>query len=560
MGQNKNKVKVMVLGFDGASFNVLLPMIEKGKLPHFASMMKHGVSGKLRSVIPPVSGPAWTTFATGVYPGKHGIYDFFRNLPEEYGCTPINSSFIPTKTLWEILSEQGKKIGVMNTLFSYPPQKVNGFVISGRGTPGENSQYSYPDQLKDEILTYEPKYKIEPYRQISQTKRFLRLLVEQLKCQERVNRYLFQKYPCDFAMSYFAVPDLIQHIFWKYIDPNHPHYSYKRARRFLPLIEDCYTTLDSIICERLKMIDEDTILIVISDHGAGPLHKLFQLNKWLQQSQLLFLKENYSERNLANMVLLTNLAKGLLNIASRVDIFGLRRLIGYKTRQKRRLYGMKKFIDWSRTKAYAGRLAECGVYVNLKGREGQGIVASGQEYEKIRELIISNLSDLRDPQNGENIFEKIWKREELYSGPYVSDAPDLILDFGDHPYMANDSLLSSELFEKVPTNGVGGMHRNDGIIMAHGQGIKKGATLEGANICDLAPTILYLMGLEIPNYMDGKILADILTSPPLQIHKESHISDTDNKPTMITEEKKKIIYSEEEAEDISKRLKELGYL
>lgn len=550
----------MVLGFDGASFDVLLPMIEKGMLPNFALMIKHGVSGKLKSTIPPVSGPAWTTFATGQYPGKHGIYDFFRNLPEEYGCTPINSSFIPTKTLWEILSEQGKKVGVMNTLFSYPPQKVNGFVISGRGTPGENSQYSYPDQLKDEILAYEPKYKIEAYRQISQTRRFLRLLATQIQCQERVNQYLIQKYPCEFIMSYFAVPDLIQHIFWKYIDPNHPNYNKRRADKFLPLINECYIILDSILGKRLKMIDEDTVLIVVSDHGAGALHKVVQLNKWLQQSQLLFLKEEYNGRNLASMILLNKLAKGLLNIVSRADIFGLRRLIGFKTREKRRLYGMKKFIDWSKTKAYTGRLAECGVHVNLKGREGQGIVASGEEYEKIRELIISNLSDIRDPQNGEKIFEKIWKREELYAGPYVSYAPDLILDFGDHPYMANDSLVTNELFEKVPSNGVGGMHRNDGIIIVQGKGIKQGVTLDGARICDLAPTILFLMGAEVPDNMDGKILADILISPPIQIQKESHLSDRDKKPTIISEDKNKIIYSEEESEAISKRLKELGYL
>src|SRR3990172_6542648 len=327
MGPKRNKTKIMVIGYDGASFDVLSPMIEKGILPHFASLINEGVSGRLQTTVPPISGPAWATFATGQYPGKHGIYDFFRNLPDTYGCTPINSSFFPTKTLWEHLSAQGKKVGVMNMLFTYPPKEVNGFVVSGRGTPGEDVNYTYPDWIKTEILSFEPRYRVEAYRQISQTKHFLRLLVEQLKCQERINRHLFRKYPCDFTISYFAVPDLVQHIFWKYLDPNHPHYDHKKASQLLPLIEECFMTLDSFIFERLKMIDEDTLLFIISDHGAGPLHKVFQLNRWLQESQLLFLKENYSKRRLMFMALLNKLAKGMINITSAIDIFGLRRLI-----------------------------------------------------------------------------------------------------------------------------------------------------------------------------------------------------------------------------------------
>ena len=194
------------------------------------------------------------------------------------------------------------------------------------------------------------------------------------------------------------------------------------------------------------------------------------------------------------MALLNKLAKGMINITSAIDIFGLRRLIGFKTREKRRSYSRKMFIDWSKTKAYAGRLAECGIFINLRGREGEGIVESGDEYEQLRESIMSRLSAVRDPMTDENIFDKIWKREEIYKGPYVSYAPDIMLDFGNHPYMANDSLLSDELFELVPSNGVTGMHCSEGIIIAQGKGIKKGAKIAGANICDLAPTILFLMG------------------------------------------------------------------
>jgi predicted AlkP superfamily phosphohydrolase/phosphomutase len=556
MEQGENRTKVMVLGFDGTCFNVLAPMIESGKLPNFARLMREGVSGDLKTTVPPISGPAWATFATGQYPGKHGIYDFFRNLPDTYGYTPINSSFFPSKTLWEILSERGKKVGVMNMLFTYPPKELNGFVISGRGTPGEDVGYTYPASLKEEILAFEPKYRVEAYRQISQTGRFLRLLVEQLRRQERVNRYLIRKYPCDFTASYFAVPDLIQHIFWKYLDPGHPHYNRKKASRLLPLIEECFATLDSFIGERLQMIDEDTLLFIVSDHGAGPLSRVFQLNRWLQEFQLLFLKENRSKRR--SVALLGKMARGVANITAGLDVFGLRRFIGFKTREKRRLYGRKAFIEWSRTRAYAGRTAECGVFINLKGREGQGIVEGGEEYERLREQIISGLSRLRDPETGEAVFEMVCRREDIYKGPFVQYAPDIMFDFGAHPFMANDSLFADGLFETVPTNGVTGMHSDKGIIIARGRGIKKGAKVVGANICDLAPTILYLMNLEVAKHMEGRVLTELLESPPQQREIRSRDYDKDSGPA--GQDKGKVFYSDDEAEHVTRKLKDLGYL
>lgn len=553
-----NHTKIMVLGFDGASLNVLLPLIEQGKLPHLNSLMREGLSGTLRSTTPPLSGPAWTTFATGVNPGKHGIFDFFRNIPSEGSCTPINSSFVPVKTLWEILSEHGKKVGVMNMLFTYPPQKVNGFVVSGRGTPGEEVQYSYPESIKKEILAFDPLYRVEAYTRISQTTHFLKLLLEQIRRQEKVNQYLFAKYPCDFTASYFGVPDLIQHIFWKHMDPAHPHYNRRKSAKVLPLIEECLRLLDSIVGERLQMIDSDTILLVMSDHGAGPLHKTLQLNKWLQQERLLCIKEKYQSRRVKWLRLMGGFLKGALNIASGLDIFGLRRRIGFKTREKRIFYRKKMLVDWSRTKAYAGRIAELGIHINLEGREQEGSVREGEEYEVIRDSLISGLSALSDPENGEKIFRKIWKREELYRGPHVSKAPDLIVDFGDNPYMPGDSLLTNTWLERVASNGVTGMHRNDGILMIQGKGIRENAEIKDANICDLAPTILYLMGIDIPEYMDGRVLPELVDAA--RPYAPGRDREREGQRAAPEQEKETMVFNETESENIAKKLKDLGYL
>ncbi|MBI5740234.1 MAG: alkaline phosphatase family protein [Nitrospirae bacterium] len=555
MNKKENKTKVMVLGFDGSSFNVINELISKGKLPHFAALMKEGAWGKLRSTVPPLSGPAWATFSTGKQPGRHGIYDFFRNLPGEYACTPINSSFIPGKTFWETLSEQGRKVGIINMLFTYPPSEVNGFIVAGRETPSEDAEYTFPKALKAEILGVEPGFKVEPFRQISRTKHFLRHVARQLKCQERVCSYLIRKHPCDFTMSFFAIPDIIQHIFWSCLDPSHPNYERRESGKFLPLIEKCYMALDDIIANRLKSMDENTVLMIMSDHGAGPAHKVFQVNKWLKDEGLLHIKENYDKSYGVSIGFLKKALTGIINAGSRFDVLGLRRLIGFRTRSKRMAFARKNVIDWSMTKAYAGRIGEYGIHINLKGREGEGIVAEGPEYEMLRDRIIKGLSEVRDPETSAKVFRKLWKREELYRGDFVRHAPDLIFDFCDNPYLPGDGLFAKEQFESIPRLGLGGMHRDYGILLAKGKGIKKGVAIDGAHICDLAPTVLFLLDAEIPDDMDGDVLTQLLESVPPD-------AEIRRRRTREGEEKEKenFIYSASQADEISKRLSDLGYL
>ncbi|MBI5492873.1 MAG: alkaline phosphatase family protein [Deltaproteobacteria bacterium] len=550
MAQEK-KIKVMVLGFDGATFDILDPLIKKGRLPNFARVRESGAWGRLRSTLPPLSGPAWTTFATGKYPGKHGIYDFFRNRPENYDCTPVNASFLESKTFWEVISEQGMKAGVANMLFTWPPQKVNGFVISGREAPSEEAPYTHPEGLKEEILKFEPGFKAEPFRQISRTKHFLRYAAEQLKRQERANKYLLARYPCDLNVSFFAIPDILQHIFMWCMDPGHPNFRQKDADSFMPLIEECFAALDGIIGGRLEVMDKDTALIIMSDHGAGPVRKVVQINKWLQEEGLLAINDSYGSRRVSSMIFMKDALRSMMNVASRFDVLGLRRVIGFKTREKRMAFARKNLVEWHRTKAYSGRVGEYGIHINLSGREGQGNV-SPREYEGVRDDIIRKLSALKDPDTGQNVFERIWRREEAYQGPFVKYAPDLILDFGERPYLPGDSLLARGVLEEVPRAGLGGMHRDHGIVMATGRGIKKGR-FEGPNICDLAPTILHLMAARIPDDMDGKVLSAML-APEIARRPPDYYS------TGGSEGGNNVIYSDKEAEEISKRLGDLGYL
>lgn len=553
MNRERTKTKVMVIGLDGATFDILKPLIDQGKLPNLQYLIRNSTNGHLKSTIPPLSPAAWSTFQTGKNPGKHGVFDFFRNSPGEHSYLPVNSTFLKSKTLWEVLSDYGKRVGVLNIMFSYPPRKVNGFIVSGKETPGEDKEYTFPSSLKNEILQFEPKYEAEPFRRVYKTKKFLKEVPVRLNRQEKVNSYLFKKYSPDFFANLFAIPDIVHHVFWKYMDHSHPHHCKKESRKYLPLIEKCYQTLDDIIGRRLEMIDENTITIIMSDHGGGPLHRFIQLNRLLKKHGLLTLKKD-QERN--NPSFLKNLMKNFLRYALLHDTSGFLKKLKFKTMGKRMALA-RSAIDWSKTKAFAGRSSEHGIYCNLKGRERDGIVNPGEEYEELRQIIITQLSDLIDPATGNKIFKKVCKREAVYNGPYVSFAPDIVLDFGDSPYEPLDHLMGEEVIENVKSDGFSGMHRPDGILIAYGKNIKKGSEIHGAEICDLAPTILYAMGLKIPADMDGKVLYDIFEPSFIDTHSVEYDQAVTDK---AKPDEKEMNYTGSEIEEIQERLKALGYI
>lgn len=387
------KRKVMVIGLDGATFNTLDPLISQGKLPNLQYLIQNGTSGHLRSTIPPLSAAAWSTFQTGKNPGKHGIFDFFRNSPGEHNYVPANSTFLKSKTLWEILSDYGKRVGVLNVMFNYPPREVNGFIVSGKETPGEDKEYTFPTLLKSEILRIEPKYEAEPFKRVYQTKKFLKQVPILLNRQERINNYLLKKYSPDFFMNLFAIPDIIHHLFWKYMDPSHPNYSEKKSRQYLPLIEKCYQTLDAMIGTRMELADENTVVIIMSDHGGGPLHKVIQLNRWLKKNGFLVLKQHYQHKDSFFLTRIKELKGRLRDNILKYDIFGLFKKLRFIT-MGRRIALAKTLVDWSRTKAFAGRDSEHGIYCNVKGRENGGIISPGKEYKELRQMMISELLKL----------------------------------------------------------------------------------------------------------------------------------------------------------------------
>ena len=293
-----NPLRVVVLGFDGADFSLIQPWIDAGHLPGFAKIMNEGAWGELESVPNQRSAAAWTSFMTGKNSGKHGIFEFYDYLRDNYNIQFIKGQMRKGETLWHLAGRAGRKVGVINVPMTYPADEVNGFLIAGLDAPGVDSKgFTYPSGLYKEIIEAVGGYTIEPGLigcivggdvDLAEKK-----LYEEIDQKIATSRYLMKKYPWDLFVTVFRSTDAAHHAFWKFIDREHCDYKPEEARKYGHVILSAYQKLDRYLQELLETLDDDTMLILMSDHGCGPKHPgNNQINQWLEaQGYLKYLKK-----------------------------------------------------------------------------------------------------------------------------------------------------------------------------------------------------------------------------------------------------------------------------
>ena len=546
--------KVLIIGIDAATFDIIEPLVNKGLLPTFKQLMQKGSFGRLISTIPPVTPPAWTSIVTGKNPGKHGVFDFYMPPCFGYNRRILIARANRAKTLWKLLSERGLKVGVLNVPLTYPPEEVNGFIVPGmQYALCTNQEFTYPRELLFELKRVLGKYEVIwgdlKSLYTNELDEFLDKWEEILEIRKKATLYLMQKYSWDFFMVVFYVIDPIQHHFWKFFDKTHPLYEPALAQKYEMVIPHFYQKLDEAISEILRRVDENTTIIIVSDHGAGAEIKSFYLNLWLKKEGLLRFKE-FSYNFLARMKWPHFIYKALKRlkypgISWTVPLNQLKEL--KRDIDPREGLEVSYFIDWPNTKAFAGNHTEQGIYLNVKGREPQGIVSEGKEYEELREYIIYRLYQLKDPETNEKVVDKVYKKEEVYHGSYIKFAPDLFLVLKGGSYLAQKEIYPGPLFRY--TNKTTGTHRLEGIFIATGSGIKKGKRISKLHVTDIAPTVLALLGQPIPLDMDGQVLKEIMADE-LIVRYENISSHTETKEGI----------SSKEEEEIKETLRNLGYL
>lgn len=458
------KRKVVVIGLDCATPQLVFDQW-RDRLPNLSKLIDGGTYGELESAIPPITVPAWMSMMTSKDPGRLGYYGFRNRADYSYDKMRIaNSSAVTEDTVWDIVSRAGGKVVLVGVPQTYPVKPTNGCIITSFLTPSIRSQYTYPADLKTEIeaLVGEYMLDVENFR-TEEKDDLLRQIYEMTEKRFKVTKHLLGEKEWDFFMMVEMGVDRVHHAFWKYFDPEHS--KYEAGSPYQNAIEDYYKYLDGEIGEILDMLDDDTVVLVVSDHGARPMEGGICINEWLRQEGYLTLKEEPA---------------GIVPLE-------------------------KVEVDWDRTMAwgaggYYGRL-----FLNVQGREPQGVIPP-HEYERVRQEIVDKLSQITD-ENGANIGTVSHKPHDAYS-EVRNVAPDLMVYFGNLAWRSVGSMGHGRIHTRE--NDIGpddANHAQHGIFIMydprqHGRG-----SVEDLQLMDVAPTVLDVLGLPIPADMQGKRIA-----------------------------------------------------
>jgi predicted AlkP superfamily phosphohydrolase/phosphomutase len=387
-------------------------------------------------------------------------------------------------------------------------------MVSGEDAPGAHRSIAHPSGLYDEIVRNFGRYRLKDIFPGGRQKAdYLTLIEEDVAKQTDVLEYLVSRQEWEFFLTFYSATAIAQHYFWSDME------SKDESNPFRNVIETAYRCLDTAIDRLTKAAGTETMVFVISECGAGPLQSGVQINTWLEKEG--FLKRRTKTSSISRggnsvKAIKSELRKVVANTRKNVQrylpqsmyFWANQNMKGVKAWIQSYLTGSD--INWSKTKAFS-RGKEGDIFINLKGRDPYGIVNPGAEYESVRNSIIERLSELIDPGTGKNAVDRVYRAEELYKGPMLEWAPDLIVEWRDSAYMPTESDRDRESifvtrwreYMNWPTSG---SHRIDGILFAKGPGICKGKKVEGASIIDMTPTWLHSLNQRIPDDLEGRVI------------------------------------------------------
>lgn len=484
------KETVIVLGIDAADYEVIQYLTSRGDLENFRKLMDNGVFGPLKSTIPPFTAPAWTSFFTGVYPEKHGVYDFVSRDSGTYNPGLVSSGDRRVAPLWSITSKENMRVAVVNVPMTYPPEVLNGIMISGFPFSSQSDRdITFPPTLLDELESEHGSYELHQgnimgreYEE-KKTKWDIDTYVKAMKNVFEISLHLMHEEPFDLFITEIQELDPVQHEFWCFWDETVDFHIYKKdLARAIPRM---YAEIDVLLGKMMDSMGENCTLFVISDHGFGRVGLKTPLNNWLLQNG--FLKSQ--QRNCFGK---TTSILGRKAFATLMKRFRLRKLAQRAPDSLLWLFSKQlslrersidvASIDWSQTKAYSLGYPQY-IYINLKGREPQGIIDE-HDYSAIVQEIQERL-------------RKINTIDEIYTAPLHSDLPDIYFTMKEVSIFSTDS--------DIPIHPD---HRQEGIFMAYGDCIRADCRAS-VSIVDIAPTILHILKVPIPANMDGRVLKEI---------------------------------------------------
>jgi ATP sulfurylase len=463
--------KVLIIGLDCAAPQLVFDQW-RDELPNLRGLMEAGIYGELESTVPPITVPAWSSMMASKDPGQLGFYGFRDRADYSYERMNIATSrMVREDRVWDILSRAGKKVVLVGVPQTYPPEPINGCMITCFLTPSTDSQYTYPLTLKGEIEDLVGKYMLDVENFRTDDKDWLLGQIYRMTEQHfKVAKHLLREKEWDFFMLVEMGPDRLHHGFWKYHDPTHP--KHEPGNPYQNAIRDYYRYVDGEVGQMLELVDDNTVVIVVSDHGAKKMDGGICINEWLRREGYLVLKEEP----------------------------------GVEASAGEELVPLEKVeVAWDKTRAwgaggYYGRL-----FLNVQGREPRGTIAP-DDYERVRDELREKLTGITDP-HGNNIGTVVYKPQEVYS-EIKGIPPDLIVYFGNLCWRSVGSFGHGGIYASENDTGPDDAnHAQEGLFIMYDPKRKQGGQrIQGLHLMDVAPTVLNLMAIPIPEDMEGKAI------------------------------------------------------
>jgi predicted AlkP superfamily phosphohydrolase/phosphomutase len=524
---------LVILGWDSATFDVVDPMLAAGRLPALAALCERGFRAPLRSTWPPMTDCAWTSAFTGRNPGGHGIFGSWYRAPGDYSCRYFSSRDRRAPALWELAD--GARFAVFNVPMTFPPTAIDGVMVSGYGAP-PGARFCSPDGVQDELARRWPLGDLLDRAPHSTLEAFLDDLIRGLERQAEALVWLAGESGADCLVAVWPHVDRAQHFFWRFRGTEH---------RLSDAVELVYEAMDRATGAVVEAFD-DADFLVVSDHGAGTLKGDVNVGAWLASKGY----AAYGPRRRAALVELAwKMPPSVRRLGRRLWPGGARRAFGAT------LAGQLGSFSWADTTAFVGFHSD--LWLNLAGREPAGRVAPA-EADRILDDIAAGLLALDDPATGERLFAAAHRRDEIFSGPAVDLAPDIMLDPWSAGYRVAPGREPSDgvVIRPVPLAGVdeawSADHRPLGIFVAAGPRIASGECDE-LSLYDVCPTALALLGREVPEGLDGRPAEETLAEEFVAAHPVRRGASAGERATGGA-------YSEDEAAAVAAHLKDLGYI
>ena len=479
-------MRAVIFGVDGLSFRVLHPLMERGDLPNFARLRREGVEAEFISSVPAVTPPAWMSLVTGLKPAKHGVFDFW----EFDTASPTLRYKLVThrkggKAIWNILSEYGKRVVVLNVPLTYPPDPVNGVMVSGLMTPSTSAPFTFPGALRDELLKVVPDYRIDLSTEKIQAVQFVDAVLQMTEKRIQLQEHLLSEHEWDFAFLSYVGPDRIQHRIWSAIET----LGYDATKY--------YRLLDDALGRVLNRLTPEDVLFVASDHGFVGARKWFYINEYLCRRNLL-------QRGSSAMTTRAKLIEFGREAAQKVHLLGSVRKVRKAftslddtpiIEKKQSFYRpLFETLDWTENRA-------CVLSLTAFGSGTADIFMSPDATDEEAEELRLALAAERHPQTGEPLAEAVFATDVYGSGPFRPPEEHIVLlpspGVTFHLNMGRKNLWETLDEPK-------GVHEKEGVFYAWGAGIHRGVRSDPLQIYDLVPTVLHALGVSADEPFDGR--------------------------------------------------------